>query len=127
MLANGLKNYIPEIKADFRQYYQLDLAKSLIEGELALDDCADLLAQLPSDARFFVAINPANLWTTKDYILADIANNLRMYIYGHSDDAQKGINKPDLILPPGEKQPAKKKLTKNEIKEILSKPRKAVK
>ena len=95
-----LAKHPSELYADFRQYYGADFDK--LRGEIGEIRTADLAAQLPSDSRTFVAINPELAWTERDYMLWSIEYSLRVLRWQNTKDGQSGRNQPRPMPTPQE-------------------------
>lgn len=87
-----------------------------------------MLFQLPSRCRVFRKIEPGLAWGWEE-ILANKANYLlEMLVWSKTEDAQKGINRPEPYYPPFIKKPKVHKdevaMDIEDIKSVLTAPRK---
>ena len=88
MLATVLEQYPDELRADFQQFYSLNL-----EGmgrTYTTFHAASLLTQLPEGSRVARALNPDAAWTMDRQLLAVIANDLNWLVWSQTKDGQKG-------------------------------------
>jgi hypothetical protein len=86
---------------------------------------------LPENSRVMRALNPELVWSWQETLLADIANSLRTLVWHNTKDGHKGRNHPQMIENPAYK-PEKKKpqgsaMSVEELRQLLSRPRKPVK
>lgn len=91
-LATVEVKYPDELRADFQQYYGLNM-DGMGEG-FSYAHAASLMRQLPSCSRVSKALNPDNEWDDATYMLALIEYDLRVLIWQNTKDAQKGRNQP---------------------------------
>jgi hypothetical protein len=99
-LAGFIVRHPAELRADFQQYYGLN-----IDGmgqEFDVFHAADLAAQLPSDSRTFKAENVELEWTDSDYMLWSIEFSLRVLRWQNTEDGRKNRNKPRPLPTPAE-------------------------
>ena len=116
--------YPDELRADFQQYYQLNIDG--MGNDFSLFHASILVAQLPSESRCLVKAEPALRWGQQDHLLAEIANNLRLLVWAQTKDATKGKNRPKMIELPAagaQSQSKQNALTAKDYKRILSRPR----
>lgn len=102
MLATVLEQYPDELRADFQQFYSLNL-----EGmgrTYTTFHAASLLTQLPEGSRVARALDPDAAWTMDRQLLAVIANDLNWLVWSQTKDGQKGRRKPKPIGPKGEQK-----------------------
>ena len=117
-----------------QETYGLDIDSIGIDH--SVDQYAACAAQLPPTARVFVAENEDRIWGLNESLLAAIANgiNTLCWIVGNIG-AKKGrrSKRPKMIGPGMQKSDASEQKVKakvlpiDELKEILSRPRKEVK
>lgn len=98
MFASILKRYRSELRADFQQYYALNL--DYLGIDYGIVHAADLAVMLPPESRVMRSIDPANAWGWKEHLLADIANRLRWLQWAKTTDGAKNRNRPELIQVP---------------------------
>lgn len=124
-LASVVANHEDELRADFQQYYGIDL-DAAIDGQHTAKHIAALAVQLPLDSRISKKANKDNNWALNDVLLAVLINNFRMFVYGMSDPKKRG-RKPELIGPSWLTQQKKtlpaRVLPINKLMEELNKPR----
>ena len=87
--------------ADFQQFYGIALPLDDIPDADA-ERYAVLLEQLPAKSRYSIKLIPDLAWESKDYLLRSIDYTLRMMSWSMSNDAKRGINKPEPVKSPGE-------------------------
>lgn len=83
-----------ELRADFQQYYGLNIDG--MGADYSPAHAAALLAQLPLESRIMRAENADLEWDEATYFLAQIEYDLRVLIWQKTKDAQHGRNKPEL-------------------------------
>lgn len=106
-LAQACKNAPCELRADFQQYYGLNLDGM---GEAyTLSHAACLCAQLPPESRTVRALLGDRaeevLWTLPVRIAAEQLNTLRVIRWLKTKDAADGKNFPEPLLPPEVRNP----------------------
>jgi len=99
MLASMLCRYRLELRADFQQYYTLNLDKLGVEYRIM--HAADLAVMLPQDSRVMRQIDPANAWGWQEHLLADLVNRVRWLQWAKTPDGVKNRNHPTPIEIPG--------------------------
>lgn len=75
-----------------------------LDGETLSSDieyAATLAAQLPATSRLAKAQNPSNEWTSDTYFLRLIEYEMRILLWGLSDERKRG-EKPAAIMSPAE-------------------------
>jgi hypothetical protein len=124
MLAAFLARHRAEMRADFQQYYGMDIG--LIGITVRPTHAADLAEMLPAGSRTFRAEAPELAWGTVEYLLADCVDALNVLAWQQTKDGAKNKNRPKPVKRP--KQPKKQKAgyTVEEYEAILNKPRKEV-
>lgn len=119
LLAGLLRDHPSELRADFQQTYNLNLDG--MGEEYTFLHAADLAAQLPSNSRTFVAIDPNNLWTLEARLLAIV--EFRANLIGYYLRRGKG-DKPKLLFNNKQKKSTDiEPMTVDEVKELLSRSR----
>lgn len=103
MLAQACGECPCELRADFQQYYGLNIDG--MGDAYTLSHAACLCAQLPSDARVWRAIMPSEQaellpWTLPVRIAAEQLNELRVIRWLGTQDGADGKNFPEPLLPP---------------------------
>ena len=98
MLLAFYRQYPSKLRADFQQYYQLNLDDMSVKYTVL--HAADLAANLPARSRCMCALEPALEWSRQDHLLAETVNMLRILVWAQSRDGQKGRNRPKMIEPP---------------------------
>ena len=110
---------MPELRADFRQYYHISFDKCFSDS---LIETSDLVFGLPRGSRYATKINPEYEWTTHTYLLANVSNELKNIAYGLSNSSKHKAKKPQFIEPPKKSDLEKKnapKMTTKDIKNIF--------
>ena len=98
MLARYRVKCPDRLRADFQQFYGLD-----IDGmgtAYTLTHAAALAAQLPVESRCYKFDHPEAVWTTVEYMLAEIAYEIAVLVWQNSKDGAKGINRPKRPVTP---------------------------
>ena len=113
-----MRDYPSELRADFQQTYGLNLDG--MGEEYSYIHAADLAAQLPSNSRTFVAIDPKNLWTLDARILALI--EFRANVIGYYLRRGTG-EKPRVLFEDRRSNSGIEPMTVDEVKEFLSRSR----
>lgn len=103
MLAQALKVAPCELRADFQQYYGLNIDG--MGDAFSLPHAACLAAQLPADSRTVKELlgpelAEAVLWTLPVRIAAEQLNEMRIMRWLNSQDGYEGRNYPEMLLPP---------------------------
>ena len=125
-LANELRLHPDELRADLQQYYGIDLDAAMCGGHTPRHVAA-LLLQLPQDCRIARIEGKDAIWTPDRQLLAVIANQLAMLMWGMSDPKKRGA-KPQPIGPEAFRKGRMKSLPARsmpigELLAELSKPR----
>lgn len=81
-----------KLRADFQQYYGLDLDG--MGAAYSYPHAAALATQLPAESRVMRELDAELEWTQQDYFLAQIEYDLRILIWQNSKDGQRNRNKP---------------------------------
>lgn len=97
-----------ELRADFQQYYGLNIDGMGVDYTHA--HAAALVAQLPRDARVLVHAVPDAEWTEQTRILAHIEYSLRLLLWSRTKDAQTGRNKPKPLPSPSERRKRRERI-----------------
>lgn len=100
VLAGFLSKHPSELRADFQQYYGLNLDG--MGRDYSMLHAADLAAQLPKNSRSFVAEKPQLEWTNVELFLWSIEYSLRVLRWQPTKDGHKGANKPKPLPTPDE-------------------------
>lgn len=98
MFASMLGRYKLELRADFQQFYTLDIDR--MGKDYKIVHAAELAVMLPQDSRVMVRIDPANAWGWTEHLLADAVNRLRWLQWAKTPDGAKNRNHPRPIEPP---------------------------
>ncbi|MCL2746128.1 MAG: DUF5361 domain-containing protein [Coriobacteriia bacterium] len=93
-----LCRYKLELRADFQQYYTLNLDKMGKEYRIA--HAADLAVMLPQESRVMRRIDPSNAWGWQEHLLADLVNRVRWLQWAKTPDGAKNRNHPTPIEVP---------------------------
>lgn len=91
-LATVEDEYPDQLRADFQQYYGINLDGMGMDYSHA--HAASLMVQLPQTSRVAKALNPDNEWSDAEYLLAAIEYDLRVLIWQKTKDGQKNRNRP---------------------------------
>ena len=100
-----------------------------MDGGHAAAHCAALVAQLPAGARLRVSEDADERWTLDASMLAAILNSLNSLIYMFG--AKKGDKRPPLVGPswmtqrPNVRKVDAMVMTIDELREVLSRPRRS--
>lgn len=123
MLASLVREHPCELRADFQQYYNLN-----VDGmgrSYSVRHAADLAAMLPREARCVLAEDSRAAWSNEAIMLAIIDYRLQQIVYslagGKAKDGSK-LPKPEILYKSdtGRRDDG---MTVDEMREFLSKPR----
>lgn len=114
------------LRADFQQYYGIDLDHAMA-GRHTPRHIALLALNLPQQARTIVREDGDMAWGLGDVLLASILNSLNNLIWGMGDPRRRG-RRPDPVGPSkltdrGKRSLPARVMPINELMEQLSKPR----
>lgn len=125
MLAKLLRERKPELRADFQQFYHLDIDE--IGRSITVFRAADLAAMLPRESRIVKAFNPDAEWNLETSLLSRIEFWTHILAWKDSKDAKAKRNVPELISPDktSARQPAYSAPV-DEYAELLARPRREV-
>ncbi len=98
-LAYFLKEYRGALRADFRQYYGVDLRESLARP-CGLFDTADLAANLPPGSAVWREHGGPMAWTQAEHFAAAQLHAAQIANWQRTKDGQKGSNPPKPLEPP---------------------------
>lgn len=122
MLIACLADYEDKLRADFQQFYNLNIDD--LGNSLSINHAAALCEELPSSSRVVKAINPRAAWDEEKQLLAMIEYWAHVNVWAQSKDAKYKRNKPKLIEPKNkEKQKDIVSYSSNELDEILKRKR----
>ena len=122
-LAGLMRGHRLELRADFQQYYGLDLYG------ITARHAADLAVMLPRGSRTMRAVNPSNEWSTTEHLLSLIEFWLHVLVWRETKDAKYKRNVPQQITPQKPKkkqQEAEFTAPVEEYAALLARPRKEV-
>lgn len=97
VLALYLARYQGKLRADFQQFYGLNLDG--MGKDYSISHAAFLCAELPKEARVIREISPSVEWDDTKQLLALIERNVRVLAWLQTKDAQKRRNYPEIIDP----------------------------
>ena len=92
-----MESHPDELRADLQRHYGIDLDHAM-RGEHSAGHVAALAANLPLDARVYVAQNADASWTRQEILLAETRNALNKIIYMLADPRKRG-NPPEPVGP----------------------------
>lgn len=122
MLVVCLSEYEDKLRADFQQFYSLNIDD--LGSSLSVLHAAALCAELPSNSRIIKAINPKAAWDEEKRLLALIEYWVHLNVWAKSKDAKSKRNKPKIIEPKGkEKQKDIAAVSSEKLDEILHRKR----
>jgi len=98
VFASMYHRYKIELRADFQQYYTLNIDKMGVDYSIV--HAADLAVMLPQSSRVMCRIDPANAWGWTEHLLADLVNRVRWLQWAKTTDGAKNRNHPKPIEPP---------------------------
>lgn len=101
-----------ELRADFQQFYTLDMEALLDAGEFGR--AATLALNLPAESRIVRVLNPQAAWDTSAYLLAVVADHLSFMRYEQSGG--KGKKPKPIERPKAKPQVKHRKLNMTESK-----------
>ncbi|WP_270207996.1 hypothetical protein [Eggerthella lenta] len=96
-LAGWRRLYPAELRADFQQYYGLNIDR--MGREYSALHAADLAVMLPSNSRTYLAIDPENAWTLEAQLSAAVVNAARDLVWLEADAKRRMSNRPKPIGP----------------------------
>lgn len=102
MLVESADKHPDELRADFQQYYGLNLDD--MGNGYSYAHAAVLVAQLPIGSRLLSKMDPRASWTQSEYLLSLIEYDLRVLAWQRTRDAERGQNKPKPPLEPQREQ-----------------------
>lgn len=108
-LAVCEEEYPDQLRADFQEYYRLNIDRMGSSDGFSHSHAAVLAAQLPQHSRVFCAIDPNNAWTDEVMFLAHIEYGIRVLAWQQTKDGQKGRNQPKPHKTPAERRAALKR------------------
>ena len=97
MLARVWADHPDELRADFQQYYGLN-----IDGmgrDYSTLHAAALVSQMPEGSRLAQAYDPDALWTSERALMAAMVNSLNWLVWANSRDGERNRNRPKPIGP----------------------------
>lgn len=100
-LAKLLYEHPSELRADFQQYYGLNIDGMGVD--YSVSHAADLAAMLPHDSRSFVAERPDLEWTNTEWLLWSIEYSLRVLRWQPTKDGQADRNRPKPLPTPADR------------------------
>jgi len=86
-----------ELRADFQQYYGLNLDD--MGKDYTVFHAACLAAMLPGESRVMRSVDPAFEWGLDQMLIAAVANAARSIAWAMSGGRE--ADRPELLLPPG--------------------------
>lgn len=98
-LASALRIHPDEVRADFQQFYGLNIDR--MGDEYSEAHAASLLSQLPAKSRVFRAERPELEWGDEEALLASIEYSLRVLCWRQTKDGERGRRPPKPIPFPG--------------------------
>ena len=89
--------YPQELRADFQQYYHLNIDRVGVDYEVV--HAVELALQLPLGCRTYSAIDPTYSWSNQEYLLADIDWVVRTLCWSLAGGKKTGQGQPERIAP----------------------------
>lgn len=121
MLACLRCRRLPELRADFRQYYHVGLCE--LGRSLPVSEAADLAAQLPAGARCATPEGWEAGWGEAEWLLARVEHVLRVLAWQRTEDAAEGRGFPEMLTPGPGAEPEPPGVTSDQLEDILSRKR----
>lgn len=115
MLVEAESKYADELRADFQQYYRLNIDD--MGNGYTYQHAAVLVSQLPIGSRVLSKMDPRASWTQSDYLLSLIEYDLRVLAWQKTKDAEHGRNKPKPPLEPKREQEPYK-VTRSQMEKV---------
>ena len=115
-LAAAWADFKDELTADFQQYYGLNLWGFGLDGDQLTERihyAATLCAQLPETSRLARKQNAGNEWGVEAHFLRLLEYELRLLLWGLSDEKKRG-DKPSAVLSPSEREQKQDLVAKTE-------------
>lgn len=81
--------------------YGLDLDQTIAGRTMPPARLADLAVFLPDGAQLWRAMDTSNAWTVTDHLLATLADQMNLWIWGNADRKRRG-SRPQPIRRPGQ-------------------------
>lgn len=120
-LGRLLHDYPDELRADFQQYYSLNLDGLGIV--YSVNHAAILCEQLPQKSRTYLAINNENIWDDQALLLSRIEHNTRILAWQNTRDGQKNRRQPKPLYEHAQKNRKQPKLLSLDVNEFETKRR----
>lgn len=124
MLARALEEHGGAVRADFQQYYGLNIDE-MGEAYSTLH-AAELLVELPGESRVKRIYSDDGPWTFDRTLMALAVNALNVLVWQRTKDGSKGRNRPEPIGPfarPRRRALEGEAMTIEELDALLSMPR----
>ncbi len=121
MLAGLRRRRLPELRADFRQYYHVGLGE--LGRSLPVSEAADLAAQLPAGARCTTPEGWDPGWGEAEWLLARAEHALRVLAWQRTEDAAEGRGFPEMLTPGPGGEPERSGVTSDQLEDMLSRKR----
>lgn len=116
MLARLAEEFPGELRADFQQYYGLNIDDM---GVLYTHShAAELAAYLPKGCRTRAAVHPCDEWSEELYILSSIEYSLRVLAWQNTDAAKKGLGKPKPLRTPAQTAEIERRIEDTDIEHV---------
>lgn len=87
-------------------------------SSFTLSHAAALAAQLPVESRCYKFDHPEAVWTTGEYMLAEIAYGIAVLAWQNTKDGQKGINQPKRPMTPAKQAEIERKMAATDFEYI---------
>lgn len=97
LLASFYVNSQDSLRADFQQYYNLNL--DYLGREYGINHAASLALELPDTSRIKKKLKPEIEWTKEDVLLSGIEYWTHLLVWSKTKDGSRGLNKPKPINP----------------------------
>lgn len=115
MLVEAETKYADELRADFQQFYGLNLDH--MGNGYSHAHAAVLVSQLPIGSRVLSKMDPRASWSQTEYLLSLIEYDLRVLAWQKTKDAEHGRNKPKPPISP-EKRDEPLKVTRAQMERV---------
>lgn len=127
MLVRALKEHEGAVRADFQEFYNLNIEH--MGRDYSTIHAAELLVELPEQSRVRAIYAENGPWTLDRTLAAMTVNALNVLVWQKTKDGQRNRNKPKMVGPfedVGKKSIDANPMTIDELNAVLALPRREV-